>query len=306
VTTPDFPEGTRSLQLTRTVSVRLEPLEAARRIGTIAVDTRVRWQRTAKGKGCEKPWVEIEPHGWVCGEYLVPSTKAPLGREVPMLDRGELVPGIYGKVTAPNAVTYALQKPRPPKEPKPKKPKAGPVTSTTQVEAPTGKLPEPTMVEDKDKPLVGSITVRQYAEITVGGKVYWKVSQKENEYVLRSAITPHKPSLYLGARLGDDTGWTIPIAFVWPRSSYQSTYSMNTAKGGGINRQLAKRTPIAILETINDAKGNPSVYRIGEAEWIRANDVRVFQPAPPPPLLHKGERWNRCRSGHADPRRVRG
>jgi hypothetical protein len=287
-TTPDFPAGTRSLELTRTVGVRLEPGDDAKRIGTVAIDTRVRWTASAKGKGCQKPWVEIVPRGWVCGEYLTPSKKAAMGREVPMLDRGELVPGIYGKVTAPNSVTYALEKPKPAKK-DPKKKTPAPVTSTAEVdEAPKG--PEPRMVEDK--PLVGSVTVRQWEEVTVGGKAYWKVSQKDNEYVLASAIRAHKPSLYTGARLGDDTGWTVPIAFVWPKvAGYQSTYTMNKANGGGTNRQLMARTPVAILDTVADPSGKALAYRIGEAEWIRAQDVRVFTPVAPPKLLTKGERW---------------
>ena len=296
-TTPDFPSGTRSLELTRTVAVRLEPGEAAKRIGTVAVDTRVRWTATAQAKGCQKSWVEIVPRGWVCSEYLTPSKKAAMGREVPMLDRGELVPGIYGKVTAPNSVTYALEKPdkkkpdkkNDKKDPKPT-PSSGPVTSTNQVEPPTATGPEPKMLEDK--PLVGSVTVRQWEEVTVAGKTYWKVSQKDNEYVLASAIRPHKPSLYTGTRLGDDTGWTVPIAFVWPKvTGYQSTYTMNKATGGGTNRQLTARTPVVILETLSDPAGKPLAYRIGESEWIRAQDVRVFTPVAPPKLLTKGERW---------------
>src|SRR6476660_3782821 len=71
----DFPEGTRSLELTRTVPVRLEAGDDAKRIGTIAIDTRVRWKRTAAAKGCTKPWVEIEPRGWVCGDNVKASTK---------------------------------------------------------------------------------------------------------------------------------------------------------------------------------------------------------------------------------------
>lgn len=308
---PAFPEGTRSLELTRTVSVRLEPGEDARRIGTIAVDTRVRWTQTAEGKGCKKPWVQIVPRGWVCSDYVQPSKKAPMGREVPMLDRGELVPGVYGKVTVANQVTYQLQKPEPPKKSKKKDAKKsdGPVTSTSQVDpaAAADEGPQPKMVEGA--PLVGSITVRQYDEITVGGKQYWKVSKKDNEYVLRSAISQHKPSLYNGARLGDDTNLAAPIAFVYPRAAgYASAYTLNKATGGGIARSVPTRTPVAILETSSDKQGKPVAYRIAVpstvpgpgpgsppivpgSEWIRANDVRIFTPAAPPAPLQKGERW---------------
>lgn len=307
---PVFPEDTRSLELVRTVSVRLEPGEDARRIGTIAVDTRVRWTTTAEGKGCKKPWVQIVPRGWVCSDYMRPSKKAAHGREVPMLDRGELVPGVYGKVTVANQVTYQLQKPEPPKKNNKKKDakKAeGPVTSTVQVDPAAEAGPQPKMVEGP--PIVGSVTVRQYEEITVGGKQYWKVSKKDNEYVLRSAISQHKPSLYNGARFGDDTSLAAPIAFVYPRAAgYASAYTMNKANGGGIARSLPKRTPIAILETVSDKKGIPTAYRIGVpatapgpgpgsppivpgTEWIRATDVRIFTPSAPPAQLQKNERW---------------
>ena len=70
VTQPDFPEGTRSLQLTRTTPVRLDAGDDAKRIGTVAVDTRVGWTRTAKGKGCTKAWVEVQPRGWVCSDFM--------------------------------------------------------------------------------------------------------------------------------------------------------------------------------------------------------------------------------------------
>ena len=180
------------------------------------------------------------------------------------------------------------------------------MTSTAQVDPEAEAGPQPKMVEGP--PIVGSVTVRQYEEITVGGKQYWKVSKKDNEYVLRSAISQHRPSLYAGARFGDDTGLVQPIAFVYPRAGYQSAYTLNKATGGGIARSLPTRTPISILETSSDKQGKPVAYRIAVpatvsgpgpgsppivpgTEWIRATDVRVFAASPPPANLGKGERW---------------
>jgi hypothetical protein len=145
------------------------------------------------------------------------------------------------------------------------------------------------MVEDK--PLVGSVNVRQYEEVTVGGRQYWRIDKKDNEYVLKQAITLHHPSLYGGARLGDDTGLGMPLGFVWPRFGAAQAMTTNTAAGGGVNRPLAARTPFVVAETATDKAGKPTAYRIGAAEWIAAADARVFQPAPPPPLLLPGERW---------------
>ncbi|MBA3818178.1 MAG: L,D-transpeptidase family protein [Deltaproteobacteria bacterium] len=292
---PDFPVGTRSLELTRTVGVRLEAGDTAKRIGTIAIDTRVAWQRTATAQGCQQPWVEIQPRGWVCADYLKPSTKPPLGREVPMLDRGELVPGIYGKVTAPSSVTYVPEK-QPPVKPaakqrggKAKSARPGPVTSPREVEV-AATPAAPKLVEGR--PLVGSVNVRQWEELAVGGRVYWRISQKDPEYVLRQAITPHRPSLYGGARLGDDTGWTVPIAFVWPRvAGWRQANTMPKPTGGGVARQLPARTPIQILESATDKAGAIKAYRIGEGEWIWAADVRVYTPMPPPKHVARSERW---------------
>jgi hypothetical protein len=280
--TPAFPPGTQSLVLTRTVNVRIEPGEHARGIGTIGIDTRVGWTGTASAKGCVKDWVEIAPHGWVCGEYLQPSTKPPLGREIPVLERGELVPGIYGKVTATSPVTYVLEtKPKPASTKKP----AGAVTSPGKVDSAP---PESRMIEGK--PLVGSVNVRQYEQITVAGKAYWKINQKQNEYVLGSAIAQHKPSLFGGTRLGDDTGLGAQIGFVIPRWGGQQAWTTSKPRAYQ-RRQIAQRTPVPLLETAADPKGKIIAYRIGTDEWIDAGDVRVFTPQPPPPALLPGERW---------------
>lgn len=299
---PLFPLETRSLELTRTVGVRLQAGEDAKRIGTIAVDTRVGWSRSEPGKGCKAPWVEIRPRGWVCADYLKPSPKPPHGREVPILERGELVPGVYGKVTAKSALTYVVEPPPKPakaaKAAKPAKGKAprggkgaarpsGPVTAIADAEP--AKRPAVKLVEGK--PLVGSVNVRQYEELTVAGKTYWRITKAAPEYVLKKAITQHKPSTYAGARFGDDTGWAAPIAFVWPRVASWGSATVMWKPTGGMGRQIKQRTPISILDTALKKDGKPQAYRIGPEEWIAASDVRLFAELPPPPTLQPGERW---------------
>jgi hypothetical protein len=269
---PEFPDGTRSLQLVRTAGVRLEPADDAKRIGTVAIDTRVAWTTTQQGKGCQRRWIEIQPHGWVCGDYVEPSKKLPYGQEVPQLDRGEVVPGVYGKVTGAGAVTYVLEQP----EHHRKKPKDHDKDAK-----------EPKLVEDK--PVVGSLNVRRYDEVDLGGKTYWRISQK-GELVLKTAVSRHTPSQFSGARLADDTGLATPIAFVWPRGGGRSSYTF-VKPTGGVNREIAARTPVAILETASDKDGKPTAYRIGDGEWMLPGDLRVFHPQPPPPTLQPNERW---------------
>jgi hypothetical protein len=295
----ELPPGTRSLRLVRTVAVRLGADDKSRRIGTIAGDTSVGWRDAATGPGCTKPWYAVVPQGWVCGDFLEASTKAPSGVELPRLDRDEIVPGVYGKVVDKGTNIYT-------KDPKAKKaappPDDGPVT-TPETGASEDPLDEATAARAaanhraamaagliKGRPLLGSVNVRQYATLMAGGRLFWKISAREDEWLPATAIREHKPSGYRGTRLGDDTGLTLPMAFVWPRGGAMKAWTRGAWKGGGTRRQLDQRTPVPILET-HEEKGNVVAYRIGEAEWIDASQVRVARPAPLPAGVKDHERW---------------
>jgi L,D-transpeptidase catalytic domain len=283
-----FPPSTLALRLRRTVGVRLQPFERAKRIGTIAIDTRVGWTRTSRGDGCSAPWVELKPRGWVCSEYLEPIQELPRGDELPRLERGEIVPGTYGKVAAQGATTMILQVPKaPPKSRGKAGARGAPVTSPSQVD---GERPAPVGGLTPGKPVIGSVNVRQYRELVVAGRRYWKISPTENEYLPASAISQHKPSEFQGSRLGDDTGLGQPLAFLWPRGGAQMLWSRVTAKVG-VKRQLPRRVVVTLLETATDPAGRAFAYRIGLDEWVDANAVRRFTPAAPPARLLPGERW---------------
>jgi hypothetical protein len=143
------------------------------------------------------------------------------------------------------------------------------------------------MVEDK--PIIGSLTVRQFEELTVGGKLYWRIAQRGNEYVLKSNVRVLTPSQYTGARLGDDTGWALPIAFVWPRHGGQKAWTYRKPNAI-VNTQLAARTAVPILE-VATKDDKLLAYRVGAEQWMHPADLRIFEPAAPPPLLKPHERW---------------
>lgn len=290
---PELPPGTRSLRLIRTVAARLGPDENAKRIGTVAQDTRVAWRDAAAGPGCTKRWYAIDPQGWVCGDFLEPSPKVPVGVELPRLDRGEVVPGTYGKVI--EAGTYVFSKePRPRgAKPKPAAPE-GPAT-TPDDEDDAAAADRASIVEaaiaaglTKGRPLLGSVNVRKYGELTAAGKVFWKIAKNDDEYLPASAIREHKASTYQGVRLGDDTGLTLPLAFVWPRGGASKVWSRGPGLRG-TRRQLAQRSAVPVLETAQD--GGSLTYRIGADEWIDAREVRVAMPVAPPAGIKPGERW---------------
>jgi hypothetical protein len=306
---PDFPEDTLSLRLTRTIAVRLGPGDDQKQIGTIAQDIRIGWTRTAKGRGCKRPWVEMVPRGWVCADYLEPQTRPPAGVELPRLVRGEVVPGIYGKVSQAGATTFTLVEPDATGAMKKSTNGAArtgddrekvPTTPTEGDGAPVAEPAVPTVPADgrrmvAGRPLLGSVNVRKYAEIIVGGKVYWKISPRENEYVLASSVNQHEPSLHRGVRLGDDTGWVPPIGFVWPRWGGTKAWTYGSEKGRWPGRQLDQRTPIRPLATATNPDGKVIAYRLSAddrpPEWIMAGDVRMTRVVEPPPLMAQGERW---------------
>ena len=251
---PAYPPHVRSLRLRRSVSVRMEPAGEAKRLGTVAQDTRVGYRSARLGPGCERRWIEIEPRGWVCETNLEPTTKATIGVELPKLELGELVPGAYGKLA-----------------------KAAKIVTMKD-----GKLAG-------ERTLAGAATVRRYSEAVIRGAPHWNIGQ--DQYVPARLVTPHEPSTWRGVRLGDDTGRKLPLGFALAgKGPLGPVQVWADAAGTTKARTLTRRTPVDLLETAEEA-GAPVAYRIGEGAWLRATDVRVVRAAPPPPAIVPGERW---------------
>jgi lipoprotein-anchoring transpeptidase ErfK/SrfK len=249
---PGFPGDARTLRLKKSVSVHLEPSGDAKRIGTIARDIRVVWTRVADGAGCSAPWVEIAPRGWVCGSYLEPTGQPTYGVELPKLRRGELVPGRYGKVVVDGAVTFAK--------------------------------PEDVAAKQPKRTLAGSVKVRLEGEVAVGGVKYWKIGR--DEILAASAVRAIEPSNYRGARLGDDTGLALPVAFAMPRPRREKRVPVyGDATSAKIVRWLEPRAAVPVLDAAS------SRLRIGDGAWVDAALVRVAEASEPPPLTGERERW---------------
>jgi lipoprotein-anchoring transpeptidase ErfK/SrfK len=247
-----FPDDTTTLRLKRSVAVHFEPFGKSKRIGTIARDIRVRWKRVASGEGCAKPWVEIEPRGWVCGTYLAPTTQPVYGVELPKVRRGDVVPGVYGKVITKGAATYAK--------------------------------PEDVAEEIVKRTLAGSVKVRRERSVEHEGVVYWRIGR--DEYLPAAAVRVLRPTRWGGVRLGDDTGLELPVAFALARRGHTKKVAVHTAaEGARVVRWLAPRTVVSALETAS------SRVRIGDGQWVDAVDLRVAELAAPPELTEPGERW---------------
>ena len=255
---PPYPPSVRSLRLRRSISVRYEPHEEAKRLGTVARDTRVLFRGARVGPGCETRWIEIEPRGWVCEVHLEPSTRGPIGVELPRLEHGELVPGVYGKLSREARILTVRE---------------GQVIG--------------------ERPLDGAATVRRYGEEVIRGAPHWRIGR--DEYVRASLIQPHEPSRFRGTRLGDDTGLEPPLGFAMGEKNPLGRVPVWTGPGadGAATRArtLEPRTLVPVLETATDGDGRPTAHRIGDGAWVRAADLRLVERAAPPPGLEPGERW---------------
>jgi hypothetical protein len=250
-----YPPHVRSLRLRRSVAVRLEPHPEGKRLGTVAQDTRVAYRGARVAPGCDTRWIEIEPRGWLCDSQLEASTREPIGVELPRLARGELVPGSYGKLSRQARIVTWRE----------------------------GKLLG-------ERALSGSATVRRLDEAIIRGAPHWRIGK--DEYVKASEIKPEQPSSFGGIRLGDDTGLELPLGFALGKTNPFGRVTVWTGPDRATRaRLLAPRAVVRLLEAITDEAGNPAAYRIGEGEWLSAEDVRVVEPAPPPPETMLGERW---------------
>jgi len=248
---PLYGDDVRSLRLTRSIAPRSTPVGDASRLGTVARDTRVLWKRAVAGPDCESRWIEIEPRGWICEQYLEPSGQAPGGVEMPKLLPGELVPGEYGKIVGDDALLLVRNE------------------------------------EDgsyRESPLAAAMTVRRYGEAYIDGALHWRIGR--DRFVDASSVRPHVPSPFQGARLADETGLTLPMGFAVSSKrpgDWVAIYKDKTLAARV--RRLPPRSPVRLLET--ESLG----YRIGEGEWIAADDVQRVEPSVPPPATLADERW---------------
>jgi hypothetical protein len=238
--------------------VHREPSEASARIGTIARDVRVGWREVVVGPDCGAGWVAIEPRGWVCGDYLEPSERAPWGRELPAVAAGAVVPGAFGKVATVGAPTFT---------------RPGLATRT------------------RVRTLEGAVKVRREAAVTVAGVDYWRIDR--DEYIAAASLRPLEPSRWHGVRLGDDTGRSLPLGFAFSREARGRDHVPVFAAPDAREAigSLPPRAVVAVVETARSADGAAHGHRIGEHRWVRAHDLRLAELKAAPPQIGPLERW---------------
>jgi L,D-transpeptidase catalytic domain len=184
---PGYGPEVHSLLLERSIVLRQKPDSRSAPIGTIAQDMRVLWSRAAKGQGCPRIWVEIEPRGWVCSTHLKPDKRPPRAVELPRVPEGSVVPGLYGKVIGGRTRAFKTLRDA-------RRRKGG-------------------------RALADATLVRFNKEISFGRHRFWRTTQ--GELVDARKVMPKDPSRMGGIELGTGRSPLLPLG--WIRSGKPAT-----------------------------------------------------------------------------------
>ena len=247
-----------------------------------------------------------QPRGWVCGDYVkaideaavwpggpAPRSRRDRARHLRQGHRAEL-----GDLHAREAREEARQEEEAGEE------GPGPIAEGRRRRT-RRRRGVPKMIEDA--PIVGSLNVRQYDELTVGGKTYWKIAQKDNLYVL-AVRDLAAPALALQRRRGSATtpASRCRFAFAWPRGGIAAGVGDREAERR--RRGAPDRPAHARADPRGRDRSKRQTQRVSDRR--RRVDVGARRPRVPgrrtAAAARQARALDRRRSRHPDPRRVRG
>ena len=163
------------------------------------------------GKGCDKPWIEIEPRGWICGDYVKPS------------DEAAVRPGGPAARSRRDRARHLRQGHRAERDDLRAREAREEEARRTKQEGAGDARPMTRRAEAAahgrgraDRRLAQRAPVRRASPSTA--RCTGRSRRRTTEYVL--AVGDHASTCRRASaatRLGDDTGSAVPIAFVWPR-----------------------------------------------------------------------------------------
>lgn len=232
--------------------VHLEPDVDAPLLGVVGYGERVRLLEQVGGKGCDRPWARLEPHGFVCAKHETVDG-APSQVVLPRLPRGGLVPGVYGKLRDGQAQLFP--------------------TLDAAARGEGGTVP------------LASLTVRRQGTDSIGGRRFWRT---RHGYVAASDLRALKGSRFRGVTIGAE-GLERPIAWARFRGDDGAIAVRATATGRGkVVSRMRAREHARVEATSPDGK----FVQLAGLGWVARDEVRIAAPTEPPPgLLTPDERW---------------
>lgn len=246
------------------IPVLARPRDTSPLLGSIARGTRVKLRgelAVPSSRYCGgSVFYAIEPFGWICGEFTQPTDQPLTTAPALQLEAGTPVPYRYVMVVVPEGSFLPMWG-----SPEELRAHAEPERQLSRGDTvalpPTGSgAPSSLVFEDK----------RYY--ITADGKVL----PTETTYPLKSYSEWQGVTLTAADRL--------PFAWVTPR-----TAKVYDAVKGAVVEELERRTRVDVLEEAMD--GKTRWIRIGDARWVRADQLNEVRKIARPEGTGSNERW---------------
>jgi hypothetical protein len=234
----------------KSTTVRSRPDEKSAPVGVLAQDMRVTWRGAAAGPGCAR-WIEIEPFGFVCEDALQPTRQPPLAVELPRLDPGSLVPGIYGVPT-------------------------GRAAKKARLLAMNGRLPQFGAL---------SMLLKFRDEVTIRGRSYYRT--RLGQLFDAREVRVREASAFSGIEL-PGRGVILPLAWAQSRTSPRSPIAVwSDPDDGDLVGLLDPRAAVPVLGQTDDGLW----AHVGPDAWISVDDLHIARRVEPPSEVSGSERW---------------
>jgi hypothetical protein len=247
-----LPEGVRSiLPLREDTPIESAPRGDATRRGSAAAGARLPLYAARRGPGCEGRWLMVGPHAWVCQAGVELSDAPPLGARETPKDEPDGLPFAYFFVGRDGSAAYGRFE-----------------------------LADDAEPEMELQPGFGVAIVEQRVR-PGSGAAYGRTHH--GQWVPMRDLVPVRPFAFHGEDIKDgvlDVGWVLDDRTV--------VY----AKPDGATRASGTRARFEVVHVLEEqGKGDRTMFRVGEGQWLRAKDVRRPHRSAPPKEVLKGERW---------------
>jgi hypothetical protein len=247
---PGLDANITSWRAKKSTTVRSRPDEKSPPVGVLAQDMRVTWRGEAQGPGCAR-WIEIEPMGFVCEDQLQATRQPPLAVELPRLDPGALVPGIYG-------VPF------------------GRAAKKARLLAINGRVPQFGAL---------SMLLKFRDEVKIRGRSYYRT--RLGQLFDAREVKVREASTFSGIEL-QARGVILPLAWAQSRTSPKASIPVwSDPDDGDLVGLLDPRAAVPILGETDDGLW----AHVGPEAWISTDDLHVARRVEPPKDVGSSDRW---------------
>ena len=249
-----LPKYTKSLKVLRKARVYREPNANSDVVGFVKQYSRLPLGGYVSGSGaCPTYWLNLGYQRYICGKNLKPDRRSVLLRHQPILKKGMITPGKYGRIRRTGAPYFRN-------------------LNDLQANKPMGTFHRGDMIQ-----------LMKFKSL--GGKAYWITSKKF--LVWDQDVLGYRVPRYHGIDFRK-LNINLPAAIIRAKTKGAKVYEYP----GGPVKKSVKPLKHYSIHAIYDRKkvGKTLYYRVKEG-WILARRVLSAWKGTPPPGLKKCEKW---------------